>query len=67
LPVNSGTLYTGTYGGRIYPTFSQYLFKGDQDELRISDVVRSADWIKFEYYNMSSVNNELSWDNQESI
>jgi hypothetical protein len=36
-------------------------FIGWVDEFRVSNSVRSASWIKFEYYNQSSVTNELTW------
>ncbi len=35
-------------------------FNGIIDEVRVSAVERSAEWIKFEYYNINSVNNELT-------
>ena len=35
-------------------------FNGIIDEVRVSAVERSAAWIKFEYYNINSVNNELN-------
>jgi prepilin-type N-terminal cleavage/methylation domain-containing protein len=35
------------------------------DEVRLSDIARSANWIKFEYYNISSANNETTFANQE--
>jgi len=36
-------------------------FIGWIDEFRVSSSARSTDWIKFEYYNQSSVTNELTW------
>jgi hypothetical protein len=36
-------------------------FKGNLDEVRMSKGVRSAAWIKFCYFNMSSATNELTW------
>ena len=36
-----------------------------QDEVRFSSTARSADWVKFEYYNMSSSTNELTFASQE--
>ena len=36
-------------------------FSGKLDEVRISNIVRSADWIKFEYNNMNSADQELTW------
>ena len=43
---------------------SQY-FSGLIDEVRLSSIARSANWINFEYYNMSSTNNETIFANQE--
>jgi hypothetical protein len=40
--------------------------KGVVDELRISDVVRSADWLKFTYRNMFEADNEISFGSEES-
>jgi len=37
------------------------------DEVRIFSGVKSADWIKFEYYNMGSATNEISLGNQEAL
>ena len=35
------------------------------DEVRISSISRSADWIKFEYRNMAEADNELTWAAEE--
>lgn len=35
------------------------------DEIRLSSVVRSADWINFEYKNMSTATNEMSFGSAE--
>ena len=35
------------------------------DEVRLSDIVRSAAWIKFEYYNISNADSELTWGTEE--
>jgi hypothetical protein len=40
---------------------------GQLDEVRISKDARSAAWNKFEYYNMNSDDNEMSWVGQESV
>ncbi len=41
-------------------------FDGIIDEVRISNTVRSADWIKFSYANMGGqVDNELTWNSEE--
>ena len=44
-----------------------YEFDGLMDEYRVSNTFRSDEWIKFEYYNMNEVDNELEWDTQESF
>jgi len=50
-------LYLGSYIG-------ENPFNGQLDEMRISASTRSADWIKFEYNNMNSANNELTFASQ---
>ena len=67
----SGSLgSSGTLGG-IYDSSSPLrlgvttdpigLFNGSIDEVRISDIARSADWIKFEFRNVDEADNELTW------
>ena len=41
-------------------------FIGIVDEVRISNSVRGADWIKFEYYNMNESDNEISFGAEET-
>jgi hypothetical protein len=43
-----------------YINSNDYL-DGVVDEVRISDVARSEDWLKFEYYNINEGDNELTW------
>jgi len=43
-----------------------YYFPGYLDEVRVSSTARSASWIKFEYYNMNSEDNELEVGGQEA-
>ena len=43
----------------------QRYFPGTIDELRISGSVRTAAWLKFEYWNINNVGNELSINTQE--
>ena len=38
-----------------------YYYKGKIDEVRFSNTVRNPDWIKFEYNNMNSADQELTW------
>ncbi len=40
-------------------------FNGSIDEVRISSTARSADWIKFEYYNQSEPDAELAFSSQQ--
>jgi len=35
------------------------------DEIRVSDIARSADWIKFEYHNIAEADNELTFGSEE--
>lgn len=56
-PVTQNPTVTETRIG--YDQWSATYFKGLIDEPRISNVARSADWIKFEYANMNSADNEL--------
>lgn len=79
--VDDGGTYSGTGGtlayssaqGRIGEMDSNLRFNGIIDELRISNVVRTAPWLKFEYCNMfASVSgtcaggNELTYAAQET-
>ncbi len=41
-------------------------YTGLMDEIRISDIARPADWIKFEYENQNSATNELTIADQEN-
>ena len=43
-----------------------HYFKGPIDEVRVSNSVRSADWIKFEYHNMADLGNNLTFASQET-
>lgn len=59
-------LYAGTtvwFGRRQTPA---YPFNGLLDEVRISNTDRSADWIKFEYNNVSQADNELTWGSEDT-
>ena len=53
-------LYIGRYPGNAY------YFQGGMDEIRVSGGANSAAWTKFEYANVTSAGNELSWSNEES-
>lgn len=41
--------------------FSSSAIDGVIDEVRVSDVGRSADWIDFQYHNIAESDNELTW------
>lgn len=42
-------------------------YNGILDEIRISSSARSADWIKFTYYNFFQADNELTFSSQETV
>lgn len=52
----SGGGYTNYIGMR---QDSNREFDGDMDELRFSNAIKTAAWIKFEYYNMANADNEF--------
>jgi hypothetical protein len=35
--------------------------KGNLDEVRLSNIARSADWINFEYHNMGDAGHAVTW------
>jgi prepilin-type N-terminal cleavage/methylation domain-containing protein len=47
-------------------TSDSHYFKGPIDEVRVSNSVRSADWINFEYHNIADSGNDLTYANQET-
>ena len=47
-------------------TGDAHYFKGPIDEVRVSNAVRSADWIKFEYHNITDSGNNLTIASQEA-
>ncbi len=51
--------------GRHAPT--PYYVSGKIDEVRISNSARSADWIKFEYYNQKDAAGQLSYGSQSTL
>jgi hypothetical protein len=54
--VGSGNLQSTTQNGRIGARFDTRRFSGRIDEIRVSNVARSADWIATEYANQSNPN-----------
>ncbi len=56
---SAGSLYTGSRGGT-------YGFIGTLDEVRLSNSVRSQDWVKTEYNNQSAPGTFLSEGTQEN-
>jgi len=55
----------GFYLGADNSGGTKRYFDGLIDEVRISNIARSADWIKFEYYNIAEADNELTWGSEE--
>jgi hypothetical protein len=41
-------------------------YEGDLEEIRLSTNMRSAEWLKFEYYNVNESDNELTWASEEA-
>jgi len=58
LRIGSGT---GTGGA------ANYFFSGGIDEVRISNIARSADWITTSYRNQNSPGTYLTFNNQETF
>lgn len=54
------------FGGSSAISGSEYNLGGKLDEVRISSAARSADWIKFDYFNQSSTDNELSFSAEQN-
>ena len=52
-------------GARTYWGAWQGYFSGVIDEIRYSNIARSAEWIKFEYNNINELDNELSFSSQQ--
>lgn len=64
--VSSITTTTSTKIG-LDTTSGGHYFKGPIDDVRVSDLIRSADWIHFEYHNILDVGNNLTFENQEEF
>lgn len=47
-------------------TSDNHYFKGPIDEVRVSNLVRPTDWIKFEYHNIADSGNDLTLASQET-
>ena len=56
---NDANLYIGSF-----VTIGNRVWDGTLDEVRISSAARSAAWVKFEYNNMASATNELTFGSQ---
>lgn len=41
-------------------------FSGELDEISIAYTARSAAWLKFDYYNQTSSDNEITWGNEQT-
>jgi MSHA biogenesis protein MshQ len=46
---------------------SSYCMDGTIDEVRFSDIARSGDWIRFEYFNQKDLAGQLSWGPQQTF
>lgn len=62
-PTCTGSTMILNLGCRTGPAF---YWDGTYDELRVSNTDRTAAWQKFEYFNMSETDNELTWLGEES-
>ena len=60
-----GNLYTSTNAVNIGSQAAGNYWDGFIDDVKISNVVRSASWLKFEYYNTGAVDNELAWSPEQ--
>ncbi|MCP4450809.1 MAG: DUF2341 domain-containing protein, partial [Planctomycetes bacterium] len=58
-PMNMPTPLNFQIGG--FSQYRGYKFAGDIDEVRISSVTRSADWVKLEYENQKPIQNLTGW------
>lgn len=58
IPNGSGAVYIGVWDGSGYP------YSGLMDESRLSNIVRSADWVKTEYNNQNSPSTFLTFDTE---
>lgn len=61
-----GTNYSMFIGQYNATQSSAYGFDGVIDEVRVSTTVRSAAWVKFEYYNANEADNEQTWGSEET-
>jgi|GEM_PF-4883534 len=52
-------------GAMLYSGAWAWFFNGYICEVRVSNIDRSADWVKFEFYNMNSATNELTFGSEE--
>jgi Domain of unknown function (DUF2341) len=63
-PTKANTLLPAGIGAKI-STLANF-YKGTADEIRVSDIARSAAWIKFEYHNIFETDNCLTIGSEES-
>jgi hypothetical protein len=61
----NGNLYTSTNAVNIGSQAAGNYWDGLIDDVKISNVVRATEWIKFEYYNTGAVDNELAWSAEQ--
>jgi len=63
VPINcSGTTPVYFGAGNAMSPDGKYI--GYLDEVRLAGIARSAEWIKFEYYNQVSTTGQLTWSDQ---
>ena len=60
--IDYSTTIAPTIGSRY--TAGSGFMSGLLDEVRVSNIARSAAWIKFEYNNMNSAGQELTWEGE---
>jgi len=66
VPSTEGTISVGGETAEHEGAGNASWLDGGLDELRISSIDRSAEWIKFEYNNMNSAGNELTFASEEN-
>lgn len=69
-PISQGTVSSITTSEitkiGLDTTGAGHYFKGPIDEVRVSNLARSADWINFEYHNVADAGNNLTFAGQEA-
>ena len=66
----TGTISSSTQSfwiGAQNRTNYNYWYSGVLDDVRVSNAVRSAEWIRFEYDNIASSTNVLTWSSEQTV